>query len=346
LTWYEAPGQPRETVALLHGLGFPAADRLIGIWLPPDWKPAWLTGMQPAMDQGAVPVVMAWGLGDLYARGEGAAATVHDDGAVWLAGIRRLASLLRGLHGRVLVALQPEFNVPGVQERPDFGRLMARAAGLLHAASGPFLHVEVGTVVGDFGRYGDATADEATWRRMLPALDAALPSLDFVGFQEMRGATHRDPQGVMRRYTPAEEGLPVLAPRVLEFARFLKAVTGKPLLLAYLALPDFVPPGGDPAWQQAPATATAAVLAEAPALAREGVFGIMAMSLFDDASHNNDNADFWGNAADRFGLVESNVSLGESGIGKPPWTIKPAGKAWIQGTAAGCATAACCLPWR
>lgn len=344
LTWYETPTEPRDTVGLLHQLGFPASNRLLGIWLPPDWRPAWLAGMQGAMDRGAVPVVMAWGLGDLYARGPDAALAARDGGAAWLAGIGRLAALLRGLHGTVLVALQPEFNVPGIQERPDFGRLMARAAALLHAASGPFVRVEVGTVVGDFGRYGDATADEASWRRMLPALDAALPALDFVGFQEMRGATHRDPRGVMRVFTPAQEGLPVLPQRAVAFAHFLREVTGKKLLLAYLALPDFVPPGGDASWPRAAAAATAGVLAEAPSLEREGVFGIMAISLFDDAAHNNDSADFWGNASDHFGLVMSNTRPGDSDIGAPPWTIKPEGRAWISGTEQGCAGRGCCLP--
>jgi hypothetical protein len=71
----------------------------------------------------------------------------------------------------------------------------------------------------------------------------------------------------------------------------------------------------------------------------------MAMSLFDDLSHNNAGTDYFGPASLTYGLVQSGGSTGSSQIGTAPYTLKPSAAAWTSGTnAAGSGNAVCAIP--
>ncbi|WP_437560497.1 hypothetical protein [Acidithiobacillus sulfuriphilus] len=331
--WHIAGEDYKTTPQLLSWLGFPANNRLLGIWLTQHWQPGWIHGLQVAIDAGYVPVLFDYTLGDLYQDGPQPWHYVEAHQQAFMASVQRLAATLRPLHGTILVVLQPEFNIPGVQDQPGFGRLLAKAATLLHDAQHPGLHIRVGTCVGDFGHYGTRAEDPQEWSRFSPALTKALPHLDFLAFQEMRGGTHRNRQKEMKSYTPDAEGIAVLGKRTVAFSAYLQAHYRKPLLLAYFVVATMSPPGESPrVWESAAAHGYTDLLQDSQKLAKNGVFGVMAMSLFNDMAHNNDEHDFWGNAADHFGLVRANAPLGKDHIGEPPYQIKAAGRAWIAGT--------------
>lgn len=327
--WETTSGQYATTPQLLAQNGFPANNQLLGIWLPAGWQPSWFAGIQSDMDQGDVPVFIHYTLGDLAQYGNSAWSYVQSQQQAWLADVSRLAQALAPLKGTVLVVLQPEFNVPSVEDQPGFGQMLAQGAQILHAAQTPQLRILVGACPGDFGVYAGTTVDTVNWDAFKPALTPALGSLDFLAFQEMRGQIFDGAQ-----QTPDQQGLSLLPARTLAFAQYLQATYGKPLLLAYMTVATFNSPSDPLGWDALAAQATAGVLAEAGQLHSAGLFGIMAMSLFDDLSHNNDGKDAWGEASRYFGLIASNGTIGQAALGAPPYTIKQVGKAWIQGTAA------------
>lgn len=324
----------KTTPQLLRWLGFSPNNRLLGIWLPPDWQPEWIAGLQGAMDEGYIPVLFDYSYGDLYRYGKANAwRYVETHRKNFYADISRLVHVLQPLRGTVLVVLQPEFNVPGVQNHPAFGRMLAKAAERLHDTAHPGLRILVGTCVGDFGHYGTWLSDQREWARFAPVLKPAMPYLNFLAFQEMRGGTHLNAQGEMHSYTPAQEGISVLGLRTAAFSAYLHTKWRKPLLLAYFEISTLTPPNQPPGtWEKAAEQGYTELFRVLPELERNGVFGIMSMSLFDNEASNNDGQSFWGNASDYFGLVAANAPLGQDLIGYPPYTIKPSGRVWLDDT--------------
>jgi len=330
--WQLQGTEYKTTPQLLSWLDFPESNRLLGIWLPTRWEASWFKGIDKAMKHGYVPVFFDYPLGD-FNQGRDSWSYLQSHQKEFFASVWRLRSALQSLHGRVLIVLQPEFNIPGIQEHPAFGRMLAKAADILHQATHPGLQILVGTCVGDFGNYEGVTDDRREWSLFAPALRPAIAHLDFLAFQEMRGGTHRNAEGEMKSYTPKQEGIELLGKRTTAFSAYLQAQYHLPLLLAYVEVATLTPPGLPPeTWESAATLGYQEILQQVPQLRQNGVFGVMAMSLFDNKAANNQNQSFWGNAEDHFGLVESKSPIGQSLIGYPPYLIKPSGKVWIKQT--------------
>lgn len=330
--WHISGDSYKTTPQLLSWLDFPANNRLLGIWLTDKWKPSWIHGLQSAMDSGYIPVLIDYTLGDIYQHSH-PWHYVKQHRLSFINNIKKIAKTVHPLNGTILIVLQPEFNVPGLQNKPQFGGLLKKAADLLHHSCHPGLHILVGTCVGDFGHYRNRIKDVNEWKKFAPVLNKAVPSLNFLAFQEMRGGTHNNREGLMKSYTPNAEGISVLEKRTVAFSAYLKNHYHKPLLLAYFVVSTLSPPGEVPGkWERDAAHSYKKLLDDSRILSRNGVFGIMAMSLFNDMAHNNNRRDFWGNSADHFGLVRANTALGQDNIGEPPYQVKEAGKVWIDGT--------------
>ncbi|WP_312283781.1 autotransporter domain-containing protein [Candidatus Igneacidithiobacillus taiwanensis] len=319
-----------STPSLLNQLNFPSNNKSIGIWLPQDWTTDYMTGMQSAMNQGYAPVLFDYYLGDLGSMGSNAWSYVQQNANAWLANTQQLANYLSTLHGTVTVVLQPEFNVQGVGNQPQFGKWLAEAAQILKKAQHPGLTILVSAGVGDFGDYEGRTEDASDWSYFYPSLIVAAPYLDFITFQEMRGAT---PGGQVE--TAQQEGMSTIAGRVIAFSRYLQATYNKPLLLGYIMMDPYSPPGDSENWSAIAAKAYTEILQISPELAQQGVFGSMAMELFNNNDHATETGqeDYFGISSDYYGLVNSNGPAGSAAIGNGPYTLNANGEAWVNGTA-------------
>ena len=320
------------TPELLKQLGLPGSGSLLGAWLSDKWQPYWITGIQQDLDHGYIPVLFHYYFGNLASRGVDAWPYVRKHETQYLNNVRKLGEYLKTLKGTVLVVLEPEYNVPGVRDRPAFGRLLARAVGILRETTrGSAVSLKIGVLVGDFGAYQGRIRDVSAWRTFYPSLSVVAPRLDFIAFEEMRGATHLDRHGHMKIYTPRQQGVDLLPQRVLAFSAYLQQTYHKPILLGYLAVSTYVPPGRAEDWPAAAAAAYRGVLQEQALLQQQGVFGVMAILLFDDMAHNKDGRDYFGDASDYFGLFGSQA---RSGVDKlvEPFVAKSTGKVWLEYT--------------
>lgn len=336
--WMTSATTPVPTQNFLQQFGFPANNTLLGVWLGPGWSAQSLLNVQTAMNAGYVPVLMYWKLGDLSTHAN-AWAYVQSRQQAWLDDAQKIGQQLAMLKGRVLIVIQPEWNIPTLQDNAQFGQLLAQVAQTIHTAAGNnhgALAVQIGTAVGDFGDY--TLTQDPSWNSFDPALKAAVPSLDFVGFQEMRAAQHfsggAPGQGTMTTYTAVDEGISLMPARILALTQYLHQTYSKPVFLAYLTISTYTPANSTEDWKQFSATTTRGILNEAPQLSKAGLFGMMSMMLFDDPTHNSNGLNYFGDASDFFGLVHSaSTSTQPPPIMIPPYTIKAVGQAWITGTA-------------
>ncbi|MHB8248414.1 MAG: autotransporter outer membrane beta-barrel domain-containing protein [Acidithiobacillus sp.] len=315
--------------SLLQQMQFPSNNKALGIWLTQGWQPGWMAGMQTAMQQGYAPVLFDYYLGDLGSMGSGAWGYVQQNAQAWLANTRQLANYLSTLNGTVSVVIQPEFNVPGVGSNPQFGSLLAQVSQILHSAGHPGLTILTSAGVGDFGVYSGSTENASQWGTFYPSLSVAAPYLNFITFQEMRGAATGGSV-----VSAQQEGMNTIAGRVIAFSRYLQAAYGKPLLLGYMMMNPYTPAGDTENWSAIAAKAYAEILQISPELRQQGVFGSMAMALFNDATHATSNGvDYFGTSSDYFGLVNSNGAPNTSAVGNGPYVLNADGQAWVNGTA-------------
>jgi hypothetical protein len=348
LNWQQSGSTYAPTPQLASGMAFPVENRLISIWLDNNWDTSYFNGLQSWMDQGYVPVIVYYFEGDLAQYGKNAWSQVKNTQSAWLTDAARLGSFLSTLRGTALVVVQPEWNIPTLQDNHQFGALMGQVAqtiraGAMNGSASNALRLRIGTAVGDFGDY-TITADPY-WSSFDPAMKAMLPALDFTGFQEMRASTRLGTNGQMQTWTAAHEGLSTLGQRTVALAQYLQAHYGKPILIPYVEIASYTPPGDSENWTTLSAQAYANVLSQYTALQQAGVFGMAAMSLFDDLSHNSSGTDYFGMASTTYGLVQSNGQAGLPAIGNSPYTVKPSGIAWQVGTAAGATNnAVCAIP--
>ncbi|MHB1202241.1 MAG: autotransporter outer membrane beta-barrel domain-containing protein, partial [Acidithiobacillus sp.] len=315
--------------SLLQQMQFPSNNKALGIWLTQGWQPSWMAGMQTAMQQGYAPVLFDYYLGDLGSMGSGAWGYVQQNAQAWLANTRQLANYLSTLNGTVSVVIQPEFNVPGVGSNPQFGSLLAQVSQILHSAGHPGLTILTSAGVGDFGVYSGSTENASQWGTFYPSLSVAAPYLNFITFQEMRGAATGGSV-----VSAQQEGMNTIAGRVIAFSRYLQAAYGKPLLLGYMMMNPYTPAGDTENWSAIAAKAYAEILQISPELQQQGVFGSMAMALFNDATHATSNGvDYFGTSSDYFGLVNSNGAPNTAAVGNGPYVLNADGQAWVNGTA-------------
>lgn len=347
LNWMQTQTTYVSTSDLLSQIGFPKENQLLATWLESNWNTSYFNGLQSWMDKGFVPVIVYYYEGDLAQYGQNAWTQVQATQTQWLADAQRLGQFLATLRGTALVVIQPEWNIPTLQDNAQFGALLGQVAQTIRQAAlgsgNPGLRLRIGTAVGDFGNY--TLVQDPYWASFKPAMTAALAQLDFTGFQEMRASVHLNASGQLQTYTAAQEGLPTLAQRTVALAQYLNGTYGKPVLIPYVEIASYTPSGSTENWSQLSAQAYAAILAQRSALQAAGVFGVGAMALFDDLSHNNSGTDYFGPASLTYGLVQSNGESGSPLIGQPPYTVKPSGQAWTTGTsAAQSGGAVCAIP--
>jgi hypothetical protein len=290
-------GMDPGSIAPLDALG--AKPDLAVVWAGSwDERSGW-HGVQDAVrgvaDQGVEPVVQWWYWGDdispdcvehgCWDRYQG----VWKDQAGWLADSLALADAVHAaLQGRPgLVVLETEFNKNGIEAWEPFDALLAQEAFVFRA-----LAPEAQLVLG----FGDW--DAADW----PRFDEAARSVDFLGFQALRGST--------RDSAADYASMPA---RVLATARTLQADFGKPVLLDDLALATY---GADRDWGVEQARALDALFAARTALQAAGLTGIVYRALQDDSAA--DPANYYGPAEATWGL------RGEQGA-------KPGLAAWVHG---------------
>lgn len=318
-----------STPSIMQQVHLPSNNKALGMWLSKSWQPDWLDGLQTSMQQGYAPVIFDYYLGDLGSMGSGAWGYVQKNAQAWLANTQRLANYLATLHGTVSVVIQPEFNVQGVGSQAQFGAWMAQVAQILHKAQHPGLTILTSAGVGDFGVYSGTTENASQWSSFHPALSVAAPYLNFITFQEMRGATTG---GTV--VSPQQEGMSTIAGRVIAFSRYLQTTYKKPLLLGYMMMNPYTPAGDTANWSAIAAKAYAEILQVSPELQQQGVFGSLAMSLVNDNTHATSNGvDYFGVSSDYFGLVNSNNTLNTAAIGNGPYVLNANGQAWVNGTA-------------
>ena len=152
LHWMQTATTYQSTPALLRDLQFPPENQLVAIWLDSTWDAHYFNGLQDLMNQGMVPVIIYYYEGDLAQYGQNAWARVQSTQAAWLSDAQRLGRFLSTFQGTVLVVIQPEWNIPTLQDNAQFGALLGKVAQTIRqAATSPSLRLRIGTAVGDFG---------------------------------------------------------------------------------------------------------------------------------------------------------------------------------------------------
>jgi hypothetical protein len=247
---------------------------LLELWLPRGWKESWVPRreLRELADAGVAPVVVHYFFGDGISRER-----VERDRAAWRASLERLGSVV-AIERRVLVVLEPEFNdappsgETAITTWPGFGAELAEAAAIVRRAAP---QVWIGTCPGDFSPDRDLER----------SLAAAIPSLDFLAFQEMRAGT--DSRSAARGYLEVGRA-------AVEYARYLRRFD-RPLLLAYLAV------SSHDGWEENQVRALHDLARHRETLARQGVFGAIWFQLRDDPEHRG----YFGNAEKHFGLLDA-----------------------------------------
>lgn len=246
---------------------------LFEVWLPRGWEESWAPPgqLRALADAGTVPVLVHYFFGDAISRER-----VIREGRAWRSSLERLAALVRAVDRPVLVILEPEFNdepAPGetpITSWPGFAEELRRAVRLLRRVAP---RAAVGTCAGDFGT-----------QNLDAVLGPVAAELDFLAFQEMRASTA--PEALRPGYLD-------VGGSAVAFARYLRERFRRPLLLAYVAISTH---GG---WEGVQAQVLRNLARAAPALRREGVFGLVYFQLRDDPAHEG----YFGPAETHFGLV-------------------------------------------
>jgi hypothetical protein len=193
----------------------------VTLWVDRNWKEYWYKAsdiQSKVLDEGYTPIFFFyWFAGDI------SPLLVKQRKADYLADLEKLVRFLSQLKGEKIVILSPEFNVNGVESYEPFNDLLIESIRLVKKAS----NTKVSFCIGDFGHY-EKISDEFSWKLFHPSIHQAIKEVDFITFQEMRGATRNNTEEILK--TPE---------RSLAFATFLTEKYQKPTFLAYLALSSY-----------------------------------------------------------------------------------------------------------
>ncbi len=245
------------------------------IWLTRGWRATWVPreGLHDLAERGITPVFVHYFFGDEISRER-----IVEEREAWHASLRRMARIARTA-GEALVVLEPEFNInppPGETATVDWPGFADEVRAALRVIRAEAPRLKVGICAGDF--YPDLN---------LQVLDAVAGELDFLAFQEMRGATDPvvDRSGYLR-----------VGREAVRYARYLRGRFGKPILLGYVAVSSY-----GPDWETRQQEAILDLVDAQAALLEQGVFGIVYFQLQDDPEHRG----YFGPAEREFGLIDA-----------------------------------------
>ncbi|MEO0068426.1 MAG: hypothetical protein ABIK23_04760 [candidate division WOR-3 bacterium] len=256
--------------------------KYVAIWLCRGWDTTWVSSqdLKTIVQDGYTPLIIYYYFGDSISKEY---LTENNQMRIkeWYQDIERLARLVN-IGAEVFVALEPEFNdavfagETPITEWEGFNDVVIEAIRRLKKGAP---NCKVGLVAGDWGIFN---LDKCIGR--------AAKVCDFLGFQEMRAATVPDAD-------PTSSSYQNIAQSALRFSHYLKRFK-KPLLLAYLAVSSYK--DGDPlGWEDEQAKLIGGVLKAKEKLVKNGVFGLVYFSYFDDPTHQTL---YFGEAERFFGL--------------------------------------------
>lgn len=256
--------------------------KYVAIWLCKGWDTTWVSSkdLMRIVKDGYTPLIIYYYFGDSISK-EYLTENNHLRIKEWYQDIDKLARLIN-IRAQVLVALEPEFNDAAfagetpITEWEGFNDVAIEAIRRLKKGAP---NCKVGLVAGD---WEDFNLDKCIGR--------AVKLCDFFGFQEMRAASAPDADAT----SPSYQNIALSA---IRFSRYLKKFK-KPLLLAYLAVSSYQE-GNPLGWEEEQARMIKAVLAAKGKLIKNGVFGLVYFSYFDDPNHQTR---YFGEAEKFFGL--------------------------------------------
>jgi hypothetical protein len=318
----------------------------VSLWVTPDWNTSWYPpkDLQDALDGGLTPVFLDWFFGDGLLAGE-PRANVPKAIDRYADHSRRFGRFLGQFDGDILIVMEPELNKPSIEGWPEFGEIIRKhgiaqiRAGVaeINEATGRKTNVFFGVALNDNGLrsasipddvYGTkAQGDSYGWTLSRPLLEVLRPDLDFVGFQQVLGQFHRDPEHPSRpkANTAGEVGLQHFAERVLNYSDYLHTQLGIPVFIPYvgLATSTWSDRNGNGLIEQGEIealgweTEVGSVLSDLrdlePALKDAGVFGLGTMSLFDDPVHDLGGYQYLLDNEYALGLVATDAENGVPG---------------------------------
>lgn len=316
------------------------------LWVTPAWNVSWYqpSEVQRAMSAGLTPVFMDWFFGDSLVSGDARGAVTarlqeYSDHGL------RLGRFLGQFDGDVLVVMEPELNKSTTQDWPEFGHIIrehgiaAIRAGVAETnqATGRQTEVLFGAALNDNGQrsaelddsvYGSkAEGDSYGWTLTDPLMEALLPDLDFIGFQELIGQFHRDPasdDGVISE-TEISLGLDAFPQRILNYSAYLHQKTGLPVFIPYigLATSTWEDRNGNGAiddgeieklgWEREVGKTLSELRDLDEELRAAGVVGMGTMMLFDDPAHDLGGYQYLLDNEYAIGLVATNAEDGVDG---------------------------------
>ncbi len=219
------------------------------LWLTKDWEESWFNveKINQAIQQGKIPVFVYWYFGDELVNGMPTEREIEE----YYTNNQKLKTFLDKIEGHKLLILEPEFNKQAVLDNADdFVTIMSSAIDTIKDES-----MSLSLCITDTGNRGAnqtydkcgyencALGDKYEWGLSKPILDALMPKIDFVSFQQMVGQFSRDPSNPgtwdnpnPKAYSDEEIGIEYLAKRVENMADYLYSMYQKPIYLPYITI--------------------------------------------------------------------------------------------------------------
>jgi len=165
-----------------------------------------------------------------------------------------------------------------------------------------------------------ALGDRHEWGKSIPVFKALSSKLDFVSFQEMIAQFSRNPQNpgtwnnpIPIAYSDEDIGIDYIGQRIDNFAKFLQNALKKPVFVPYftVATATWTDKNGDGKIQKSEVNPRGyedkASKAYGDAAASRHIFGLLAMELFDNPTHDEGGYRYFLQNESRLGIVSAPV---------------------------------------
>ena len=310
--------------------------KFVGYWFTKRWSEDWfnLTKLQKLIDNGYVPVFNYWYFGDVLSGGFPTEEEIND----YHVNNAKLASFLSKLKGEFIIIMEPEFNKSVITDAPsnqhEFATIIADAIDIIKKENNQALFSLCMT---DKGRRDSASTDPKCgydncalgdvneWIVPEIVYNDLSDKLDFISFQEMIGQFHRASDSyswsnpIPISSTDSEVGIALLAQRISNFSKYLADKYKKPVFLPYIGLPTATWDDNNndnkiqdneldlAGWETQASKVYEDLMQMHDELLNNGLFGFLAMSLFDDPRNDIDGYQYFMNNEYHMGIIKSSA---------------------------------------
>jgi len=250
-----------------------------GIWITKTFKKHWINKRQLAeMGQnGITPLLIFYYFGDHI--------SVENITANWEKYRRFLVktSSYLATKQKLFIVFEPEFNLEARNNKTSvytwrgFNEFIIATVKIFRHY---FPQAKIGICPGDFRSHN-----------FKKSIERGVKYVDFIAFQELWAATRKS--NLSERFEDVTD-------YALSFTNYLHRTFKKPILLSYIGISSYRPPGSAQDWRIIQSDIIRNMSNILPVFIEKGLFGILYFELFDDPKH----VGYFGVAERDFGLID------------------------------------------